>query len=44
MYQDNEEENSDVSYSSDWGQYEYEYQGILSVGHKYTVYIHKLLF
>lgn len=39
VYQDNEEENSDASFSSDWGQYEYEYQGISSVSQRYTVYI-----
>lgn len=37
VYQDNEEENSDASFSSDWGQY--EYQGISSVNQRYTVYI-----
>uniref|UniRef100_K1RYI4 Uncharacterized protein n=1 Tax=Magallana gigas TaxID=29159 RepID=K1RYI4_MAGGI len=36
VYQDNEEENSDASFSSDWGQYEYEYQGISSVSQRYT--------
>ncbi|XP_065922957.1 uncharacterized protein [Magallana gigas] len=36
VYQDNEEENSDASFSSDWGQYEYEYQSISSVSQRYT--------
>ncbi|XP_052689084.1 uncharacterized protein LOC128167412 isoform X5 [Crassostrea angulata] len=42
VYQDNEEENSDASFSSDWGQY--EYQDISSVSQRYTTfndYIHQ---
>ncbi|XP_065922956.1 uncharacterized protein [Magallana gigas] len=38
VYQDNEEENSDASFSSDWGQYEYEYQSISSVSQRYTTF------
>lgn len=39
VYQDIEGENSDASFSSDWGQYEIENQDISPVSQRYTVYI-----